>query len=127
MGDMKAFKYPKGIDKTKLIIAFAPSIFLPDLHHESTGLVEMLKLQYRELASKKTLIVMITPDLHYSLAEAKKIFGIPFILLSDPCHTVSRKVVGTFNAGAYLVAASELDTEYVENVHYREAPYIALV
>ena len=117
------FNYPSDTDKFRVVMGFAPTIFLPDIH-VSNGLMDLLKSYYKTVGSKKALVFLVTSDLHYSLAEAKILYQVPFTLLSDSCHRVSEKFVGTFDLGEKLTVGKNIP--YDSTVHKNASPLIGI-
>ena len=117
------FNYPSDTNKYMVVLGFAPTIFLPDIH-VSNGLIDVLKFHYNSRGSKKKIVLLITSDLQYSLAEAKVLYQIPFALLSDPFSRVSDKFVGTFDLGEKLSASNNVP--YIPVVYDYIGPLVGI-
>jgi len=101
--DFQLYSFP-GISKETNVntyLVFVPTIYCSEMYSE-TGFMTYLFQHYEKLTAEGDQMVMITGDLPFALAAAKKRFQLPFRMLSDPSLFVAQRYVGSIDIGAIL-------------------------
>jgi CheY-like chemotaxis protein len=92
-------------------LVFVPTLFCPELYTESGFMTQLFSYQ-ETLVANGDAIVIISADLPFSLAAAKRLFSLPFPLLSDPALHVALRYVGQVDIGNIL---ARLDPELLQH------------
>jgi len=119
------YKYPMINEKFGLLLAFAPTLFLPELHTDQ-GLITLLRREYSSMKAMKMNLVFVTGDMYYSAAEAKIMYDIPFVVLCDPLLSVCGRYIGTNDIGEYL-SKPEPGEQQIPSVCSRKASNLGMV